>query len=221
MRIIYTCIMELNTKKELVLQAYGNFFEKALIEEIDSVAKLVEFQEGEVLIDIGQYIKSMPLVIRGAIKIMREDFDQGELLLYFIGKGDTCSMTMTCCLGDQKSEIRAVAENDGLVAMIPVGKMEEWLGKYPSWRVYVFESYNNRFNEMLATIDNIAFMNMDERIWKHLQEKSKIHRSNTVFQTHQEIAYELNSSRVVISRLLKALEKQGKIRLNRNSIDLL
>lgn len=207
--------------KDLVLHAYGDQFEKALLEEITSVARLVEFQEGEVLIDIGQYIKSMPLVIRGAIKIMREDFDQGELLLYFIGQGDTCSMTMTCCLGDKRSEIRAVAENDGVVAMIPVGKMEEWLSKYPSWRSYVFESYNNRFNEMLATIDNIAFMNMDERLWNLLQEKSKIHGSRTVFQTHQEIAYELNSSRVVISRLLKVLEKKGKIRLNRNSIDLL
>lgn len=207
--------------KELINEIYGDIFEKALVEEIASVAKLVEFKEGDVLIDIGKYIKTMPLLLRGAIKIMREDFDKGELLLYFIEKGDTCSMTLTCCMGDKKSEIRAVAENDGLVAMVPVTKMEEWLSKYKSWRAFVFQSYNNRFNEMLAAIDNIAFMNMGERLYNYLLEKSKINDAKTITKTHQEIAYELNSSRVVISRLLKALEKEGKIRLNRNNIELL
>jgi CRP/FNR family transcriptional regulator len=192
-----------------------------LIEEIKAVAKLIEFKEGDILIDIGKYIKTMPLLINGAIKIMREDFDTGELLLYFIEKGDTCSMTLNCCMGDRKSEIRAVAETDGIVAMIPVTKMEEWLGKYKSWRAFVFESYNNRFNEMLTAIDNIAFMNMEERLYNYLTEKNKINNSRTINKTHKEIAYELNSSRVVISRLLKALENEGKIKLNRNNIEML
>ncbi len=207
--------------KELIADTYRGIFENALIDEIVSVAKLVEFKEGDVLIDIEQYIKTMPLLISGAIKIMREDFDTGELLLYFIERGDTCSMTLNCCMGDKKSEIRAVAENDGLVAMIPVGKMEEWLGRYKTWRAFVFESYNNRFNEMLAAIDNIAFMNMGERLYGYLLEKSKIDNAKVITKTHKEIAYELNSSRVVISRLLKALENQGKISLNRNQITLL
>mgnify|MGYP000970303442 CR=1 FL=1 len=191
---------------DLIKDAYGGIFEPALLEEIATVAKLVPFKEGDVLIDIGKYIKTMPLLISGAIKIMREDFDTGELLLYFIEKGDTCSMTLTCCMGDKKSEIRAVAENNGLVAMIPVGKMEEWMGKYKSWRAYVFESYNNRFNELLSAIDNIAFMHMDERLLNYLSETCKVNNSTVVNKTHQEIANELNSSRVVISRLLKALE---------------
>lgn len=207
--------------KELIADTYRGIFENALIDEIVSVAKLVEFKEGDVLIDIEQYIKTMPLLISGAIKVMREDFDTGELLLYFIERGDTCSMTLNCCMGDKKSEIRAVAENDGLVAMIPVGKMEEWLGRYKTWRAFVFESYNNRFNEMLAAIDNIAFMNMGERLYGYLLEKSKIDNAKVITKTHKEIAYELNSSRVVISRLLKALENQGKISLNRNQITLL
>lgn len=207
--------------EKLINEAYGNIFEKALIEEIASVAKIVPFKEGDVLIDIGKYIKTMPLLISGAIKIMREDFDTGELLLYFIEKGDTCAMTLACCMGDKKSEIRAIAENDGLVAMIPVSKMEEWMGKYKSWRTFVFMSYNNRFNELLAAIDNIAFMHMDQRLYNYLLEKSKINESKTIIKTHQEIAHELNSSRVVISRLLKALENEGKIRLNRNNIELL
>ena len=209
------------TTKERIKESYQAIFEEELINEIAEVAQIVSFKEGEVLIEIGKYIKTMPLLISGAIKIMREDFDTGELLLYFIEKGDTCSMTLTCCMGDKRSEIRAVAENDGLVAMIPVGKMEEWMGKYKSWRAFVFESYNNRFNEMLAAIDNIAFTNMDKRLYNYLLEKSKINNSNIITKTHQEIAYELNSSRVVISRLLKALENEGKIKLNRNNIELL
>lgn len=206
---------------DLIKDAYGGIFEPALLEEIAAVAKLVPFKEGDVLIDIDKYIKTMPLLISGAIKIMREDFDTGELLLYFIEKGDTCSMTLTCCMGDKKSEIRAVAENNGLVAMIPVGKMEEWMGKYKSWRAYVFESYNNRFNELLSAIDNIAFMHMDERLLNYLSETCKVNNSTVINKTHQEIANELNSSRVVISRLLKALEHEGKIKLNRNSIELM
>lgn len=157
----------------------------------------------------------------GAIKIMREDFDSGELLLYFLEKGDTCAMTLACCMGDKKSEIRAIAENDGLVAMVPVMKMEEWVGKYRSWRAFVFESYNSRFNELLSAIDNIAFKHMDQRLIDYLEETSKVNNSQTIQKTHQEIANELNSSRVVISRLLKALENEGKIILNRNNIELL
>jgi CRP/FNR family transcriptional regulator len=207
--------------QELLQETYHTIFEKELIGEIAETAKLVPFKEGDILIDIGRYIKTMPLLISGAIKIMREDFDEGELLLYFLEKGDTCAMTLACCVGDKKSEIRAVAENNGLIAMIPVTKMEEWMGKYKSWRAFVFESYNNRFNELLSAIDNIAFMHMDERLLNYLLESSKVNDSKIINKTHQEIAYALNSSRVVISRLLKALENDGVIKLNRNNIELI
>lgn len=130
-------------------------------------------------------------------------------------------MTMACCMGDKQSEIRAIAENESTVAMIPVEKMEAWLGKFKSWRSFVFNSYNNRLAEMLRAIDNLAFLKMDERLLKYLQENAKINQSKTIYKTHQEIAYELNTSRVVVSRLLKAFENEGKIKLNRNNIDLL
>lgn len=207
--------------KEELKQTYGFVFEEDLINEIADVSVLREFKEGDVLIDFGDYIKRMPLLINGAIKILREDFDEGELLLYFIEKGDTCAMTMACCMGETKSEIRAVAETDGKVVMIPVNKMEEWLGKYKSWRNYVFNSYNNRLKEMLSAIDNLAFMNMNDRLLSYLVEKVKINNSREINTTHQEIAYDLHTSRVVISRLLKALENEGKIVLNRASIELL
>lgn len=207
--------------KELLQQTYGFVFEEKLIEEIASVSLLRDFNEGDILIDFGDYIKKMPLLLQGAIKILREDFDEGELLLYFIEKGDTCAMTMACCLGETKSEIRAVAETKGKVIMIPVYKMEEWLGKYKSWRNYVFNSYNNRLREMLNAIDNLAFMNMDERLMNYLVDKSKINQTKEIHTTHQEIAYDLHTSRVVVSRLLKALENDGKIKLHRASIELI
>lgn len=206
---------------DLLKANYSPIFEEKLIEEIAQVASLRDFHEGDILIDFGDYIKKMPLLLNGAIKILREDFDEGELLLYFIEKGDTCAMTMACCMGETKSEIRAVAETKGIVIMIPVHKMEEWLGKYKSWRNYVFNSYNNRLKEMLSAIDNLAFMKMDERLLNYLFDKSKINHSKEIHATHQEIAYDLHTSRVVISRLLKALENDNKIKLHRASIELL
>lgn len=206
---------------DLIKEHYGVLFEPALIDEIAHASVLKDFNEGDILIDFGDYIKKMPLLIKGAIKILREDFDEGELLLYFIEKGDTCAMTMACCLGETKSEIRAVAETNGQLIMIPIYKMEEWLGKYKSWRNFVFNSYNSRLKEMLTAIDNLAFLNMDERLLNYLAEKSKINKSKFIHNTHQEIAYDLHTSRVVISRLLKALENNGQIRLHRASIELI
>jgi CRP/FNR family transcriptional regulator len=207
--------------KDLLNKIYGSVLEEQLLNEIEQVAILKDFKEGEVIIDFGDYIKKMPLLLSGAIKILREDFDEGELLLYFIEKGDTCSMSMACCLGETRSEIRAVAENDGQLVLIPVMYMELWLGKYKSWRNYVFTSYNNRLKEMLTAIDNLAFMHMDKRLLNYLLEKAKINTTKEISTTHQEIAYDLNTSRVVISRLLKALEKTGKIKLHRAYIELI
>lgn len=200
---------------------YGHLFEDALLDEISQVGLLKDVPEGHKLIETGQYIKSMPLLISGAIKIMRDDNDGDELLLYFLESGDTCAMTLTCCLGNTKSEIRAVAELDTKLIMVPIEKMEEWTGKYKSWRNFVLESYHNRLMEMLETLDSIAFLKMDERLLKYLRDKSNITKDQVIYSTHQEIAYELHTSRVVISRLLKKLENQGKIKLNRNNIKII
>lgn len=200
---------------------YGHLFEEELLQEINSIGTCKNVPEGDKLIEVGQYINAMPLLINGAIKILRDDDDGDELLLYFLEKGDTCAMTLSCCIGQSKSEIRAIAELDTELIMIPISKMEEWTVKYKSWRDFVFKSYHNRLMEMLNTIDNIAFLKMDERLLKYLKDKSAINKSNTIKNTHQEIAFELHTSRVVISRLLKKLENQNKIALNRNSITIL
>ena len=197
---------------------YGHLFEDALLNEINQVGTFKEIPAGFKMMEIGDYVKAMPLLVSGAIKILREDTDGDELLLYFLEKGDTCALTLTCCVAQTKSKIRAIAETDSKLIMIPIQKMEEWSEKYKSWRHFVFESYNNRLNEMLETIDSIAFLKMDERLIKYLVEKVRISKNNTIYKTHQEIAYELHTSRVVISRLLKKLETLGKIELNRSYI---
>ncbi len=207
--------------KDLLQKNYGYIFEEELINEIVQVSILEKFKKDDVLIDFENYIKKMPLILSGAIKILREDIDEGEMLLYYIEKGDTCALSMTCCMEESKSQIKAIAETNGQMILLPINKMEEWLGKYKSWRDFVLNSYNNRIIEMYEAIDTLAFMNMDERLLKYLLEKFKINNSNEITNTHQEIAFDLNTSRVVISRLLKALENKGKIQLNRSSIFLL
>ena len=202
-------------------ESYGNLFEEALIDEIAQVGTFKEVPAGHKLMEIGEYIKGMPLLISGVIKVLREDPDGDELLLYYLEQGDTCSMTMSCCIGQAKSEILAIAETDAKIIMVPVRKMEEWTAKYRSWRNFVFESYNNRLNEMLLTIDTIAFLNMDERLVNYLQEKARVNQDSIIRNTHQEIAYDLHSSRVVISRLLKKLEQMGKLEIHRNYVKIL
>ena len=199
-------------------EAYGFIFEEELLTEIVQTGVLKSAKEGDIIMDIDDYITAMPLLLEGAIKILREDKEGNELLLYFLERGDTCALTLSCCLGQTKSEVRAVAERDTNYIMIPVSKIEDWTAKYKSWRDFVFESYHSRLTEMLETIDTLAFMNMDERLLRYLQDKAKINQSEKLQVTHQQVAYDLNTSRVVISRLLKKLEMEGKIDLQRNHI---
>lgn len=200
---------------------YKDVFEEGLINEINQVATFKEIPENFKIIEIGDYIKSMPLLLSGVIKIFREDTNGDELLLYFLENGDTCAMTLSCCIGQSKSEIRAVTETQVKLLMIPVQKMEEWMAKYNSWRTFVLNSYHNRLNEVMETVDSIAFLKMDERLLKYLKDKARVTHNNSIHNTHQEIAYELHTSRVVVSRLLKKLENMGKIELNRNHIRLI
>lgn len=207
-------IKELNT-------TYGEIFESALLQEINQVGTFREIEAGSEIIRSGEYIKSIPLLLTGAIKVLRE-YDNGEeLLLYYVEEGNTCSMSMSCCVDQRKSHIRAVAELDTLLIMVPVQKMEEWLGRYQSWRTFVFSNYQNRIEEVLESLEKVAFERLDERLEDYLKEKSRINNENSVYQTHKEIAEELHSSRVVISRLLKKLEQVGSIKLHRNHIEII
>lgn len=200
---------------------YGSLFEESLLKEIEASGFVKTIAKGEKIIDIGDFINFMPLLFHGAIKIMREDDNGDELLLYFLEKGDTCAMTLTCCMGQTKSEIRAVAESNVCMIMIPVQKMSTWIGKYPSWQNFILQSYQSRMTEMLEAIDTIAFLKMDERLLKYLRDKAMVNQRDEIHTTHQEIAYDLHTSRVVVSRLLKKLEIDKKIKLYRNCIKVL
>ncbi|WP_139956833.1 Crp/Fnr family transcriptional regulator [Flavicella sediminum] len=200
---------------------YGYLFEDQLLEEINNVSTLKDIPEGTKIIEVGQTLSKMPLLLEGAIKILRDDDKGDELLLYFLEKGDTCAMTLTCCTGNAKSEIKAITEIDTKLIMVPIQYMEIWMGKYKSWRDFVLQSYQARMLELLDTIDKIAFLKMDERLLNYLKDKAMINGNTLIKTTHQEIAYELHTSRVVVSRLLKKLEQQKIIILHRNSLELL
>lgn len=206
--------------EEELLATFNSHFEQPLIDEILEVGTLKEVPAGETIMDIGQYIRSIPLLLSGAIKVLREDDEGDELLLYYLEQGETCSVTMACCMGQTKSEIRAITETETKMIMVPVQKMEEWMGKYKGWRNYVFESYHNRLNELLQTVDSIAFKNLDQRLVDYLQKKVEVTNDNRIRNTHQEIAYDLHTSRVVVSRLLKKLEKMKKLVLHRSYIQI-
>lgn len=207
--------------KEQLQQQYGFLFEQELMADIERTAIYKKVVKGGVIIDIGQSITAMPLLLTGAIKILREDAEGDELLLYFLEKGDTCAMTFSCCLGTSKSEIRAVAESDTELLIIPVAQMDVWMSQYKSWQRFILDSYHTRMMELMETVDTLAFMRMDKRLLKHLQDKAKVTHDDHIQTTHQEIAIDLHTSRVVISRVLKQLEKEGKIKMHRNQIQVL
>jgi CRP/FNR family transcriptional regulator len=206
--------------KVLVKANFSSLFEKALLDEVSIVAQLKEVKKNDYLIDIGQEMTFIPLIITGAINVFRTDDDGDDYILYFIEGGDTCAMTLNCCMKGAKSEIKAIAERDSELLLIPVHKLEDWL-HYKSWRAFVFGSYNNRFVEMLEAVDSLAFMNMNDRILKYLKNKVIANKSEFLKITHNTISLELNTSRVVVSRILKKLEIDGNIKLHRNQIEIL
>jgi CRP/FNR family transcriptional regulator len=205
---------------ELVRKHFPNIAEKALQEEIATVGKLTQFSAGTVIMDVGQYVKMVPLVIEGAIKVSREDEDGHELFLYYLQGGQTCSMSFTCCMMNKKSEIRTIAEENTKMIGIPIRYVDEWMTKYQSWKNFVMQTYDFRMMELVRTIDSIAFHHMDERLLAYLDKKAKATHSKVINATHQEIAYDLNASREAVSRLLKQLENDGRVKLGRNKIEL-
>ncbi|WP_439127804.1 Crp/Fnr family transcriptional regulator [Polaribacter sp.] len=204
-----------------IVTNFGYLFEKELLEDISKIGITKNFKADSTIIELGDYIKSMPLLISGAIKILREDEKGEELVLYYLEKGDTCAMTLSCCMGQTKSKIRAVAETDVSLILLPKEKMAEWLTSYKTWQSFILQSYHNRVEELLQAVDTIAFFKMDERLFKYLKDKAMVTHNDVLQVTHKQISEDLHTSRVVISRLLKKLENEQKIQLFRNSIKIL
>jgi CRP/FNR family transcriptional regulator len=182
---------------------------------------LHELKAGDIWMDIGGYIKMIPLVLAGALKLIREDDEGHEMLLYFVGPGETCALSLTCCMSEARSTVRVVAEEDTVLLALPIRKMDEWTDHFRSWKSFVLLTYQRRFEELLRTVDSIAFQKLDTRLLDLLHERARKSGTQVIASTHQELANELNSSREVISRLLKALEKDGVLKLGRQRIELI
>jgi CRP/FNR family transcriptional regulator len=205
-------------KKALIEQSVGYLFEEALLEEMLQQARLRETVTDETIIHVGDTLHMIPIVVQGSIKVSRENTDGEELLLYYIEGGDTCAMSLQCCIRKTSSHIKATSMEPSVLLMFPMENMQEWMDRFPSWRAYILQSYHTRMLELMETIDEIAFMRLDERLLKYLKDQVKLLGTVELHHTHQQIADDLHSSRVVISRLLKQLEHRGIVEIHRNRI---
>ncbi len=179
------------------------------------------FKEGDVILNENAYIKSVPIVISGSMRVMRTDEDGRELLLYYIKSGESCIMSFLGGLHDDTSKVKAIAEEAAEVLFVPVDKVREMIKEFPEWTEYIFRLYHKKFEELLAVINDVAFKKLDERLLDFLKKKCELSGEKTIHITHEQIAIELGSARVVISRLLKHMEDLNLIELGRNKITLL
>lgn len=208
--------------EELVNRVLNNSqLEPKLRDEILTIGHLKKVRVDGVVMSPEADSKEMPIVLEGLLKVMRRDPNGREVFLYFLEGGETCAMSITCCIEGRKNAFHVVAEEDSILWMIPTTFLDSWIIKYRSFRKFVFDSYAARFDEMLNTIDSVVFLKMDQRLYKYLLDKKQASGSFVINKTHQQIANELNTSRVVVSRLLKQLEQEEKIEQRRNHIEIL
>lgn len=204
-----------------LFQANFPDFEPELAEKIQENGIYRVFKSGEQIMRTGQNIRSTTLILSGLLKVYREDEEGNEFLIYYLQPGNACALSMVCATKQETSQVLVKAVTDSDVLMVPLEFMDKWMAQYKSWYQFVVETYRSRFEELLVTIDHVAFRNMDERLTFYLKRMQEILKSNVLPITHQEIANELNSSREVISRLLKKLSERGGISLHRNHIEIL
>jgi len=195
------------------------FFEAELRKQIAEKGILRSIPEGTTLIEEEQYIRSFPIVLEGIIRVTRMDEDGNELLLYYIKHGEVCTVSLSCCVERTKSKIRAIAEENSTVISIPVELLDSWMTRYQTWKEFVMTSMRKRYDDLLHTLDSIAFMKMDERLERFFLDRFRNTRSTEFTGSHQDIASSLSTSREVISRLLKQMERRGMITMGRNHID--
>jgi|TARA_B110000259_G_C13979807_1_gene388169 CRP/FNR family transcriptional regulator len=196
-------------------------FSSSLVDDIEKNAVVQEFKAGYVIMRTGQYIKNTVLVLSGSIKIYREDEDGGEFFMYYLQPGQACAISMICGTKNEQSQIMAKVVEDVELVMVPLSLMDKWMMQHRSWYEFVIDTYRSRFEEVLEVVDSIAFRAMDERLEFYLKRHREACGCADLKLSHQEIATELNTSREVISRLLKKLEQRGALKLHRNHIELL
>jgi CRP/FNR family transcriptional regulator len=198
-----------------------SFHQKELDEELSDIAQTKYLAAGQELLRENSYVRAIPILNTGLLGVYRTDQEGKEILLYYIKPGESCIMSFLSGIHNDTSKVKAIAEEDSELILIPVNKVSEWVKKYPEWTDYIFKLYHRRFEELLNVVNSIAFMRMDERLADHLRKKAEMAASREISVTHQQLADDLGSSREVISRLLKQLERDGKLTLSRNKISLL
>ena len=195
--------------------------EKGIREEFEDVGSNLEFNAGDIIVEPNKYIKVIPLVLKGTIKVIRETNGGNELILYYIRSGESCAVSLSTSLMNKLSNIKAVAEENVELIAIPSSVSSKWYEIYSSWRMFVLKTMDNRYDEIINALDSVAFKKIDERLVDYLKSKSEALQSNVLNITHQEIANELSTSREVITRLLKQLEQKGVLKLFRNKVEIL
>jgi CRP/FNR family transcriptional regulator, anaerobic regulatory protein len=202
-------------------KVYSSIFEPSLLKELEEKSMAFSATAGQGLIKANQSITVVPLMLRGVLKVTRENEDGQELVLYYVKSGEGCAMTFSCGMMSQPSQVKGTAEEDLDMLCVPVGIMEEWMLKYPSWKKFVMGTIVNEYLDIIKSVDAVTFKKMDERLVNFLKGKSKLSGSSVINLSHQQIADELGTNRVVISRLLKKLEIENRLLLFRNQIKLL
>lgn len=205
---------------EQILKAKFPDFSNELIAEIIEHGQVKEIPKDSLLMDVGKPITAIPLILEGNLKVIRPDEDGHELFLYYLYPGEACALSLVCSFSNRMGNVRAETIEDSTVLFIPIKFMDEWMTRHRTWYYYVLDTYRRRLEGVLQTVDSIAFHNMDDRLIDYLKKAMELNKSNTIYTTHQDVANELNSSREVISRLLKKLEQRGRIKLGRNRIEV-
>lgn len=193
-------------------------FSSEINKKLYSYGIFKSFKEGDVILNENAYIKSIPIVISGNIKVTKTDEEGREILLYYIQPGESCIMSFLGGLHNDTSKLKAVAEENSDVLFIPISKVGEFIKEYPEWLDYIFQMYHKRFEELLEVVNAVAFKKMDERLLQFIQKKCELAKNKTISITHEQIANELGTARVVVSRLLKQMEYDGLVKLGRNKI---
>lgn len=206
-------------QNETVLSS--EFSSPDLVEKLYQYGTTKNYHEGDIILDENASIRSIPIVMKGMLKVIRTEEDGREILLYYIKAGESCIMSFLGGMHNEKSIVKAEIEEDAEILFLPVDKVSLFIIEHPEWLDYIFRLYHKRFEELLDIINAIAFKKVDERLLNLLKKKSELIQSDTINTTHEQLANELGTARVVVSRLLKQLEDDGKLKLGRNKITLL
>jgi CRP/FNR family transcriptional regulator len=193
------------------MSATDSLFQTLLKEEVTTYGQLKKFPAGSVIQQEDSYIKAIPLVLNGSLKVMRTDINGHEILLYYITPGESCIMSFLGGIHNETSKVKAIVEEDAEILFIPVEKASEWVKKFPEWADFIFRLYHKRFEELLTAVNAIAFQKLDSRLLQLLKQKAELYRSKEIKITHQQLADELGTAREAVSRVMKQMENEGLV----------